>query len=100
MGSLGGAMAALAAFDLVDTNYRVSRVYTYGQPRIGNKDWVSGFNHRMMNVAYFRVVDYKDPIPHLPPSTWPLSFWHPGPQVFYHGTYQGAYSVVSGEDSH
>merc|ERR1711953_1616954 len=40
--SLGGAMAALAAFDLMDLHYHVTRVYTYGQPRIGNKEWVSG----------------------------------------------------------
>lgn len=41
--SLGGALAILCAAELMHTFGKVDYVYTFGQPRVGNKkfaDWV------------------------------------------------------------
>jgi hypothetical protein len=88
--SLGGAMAAVAAFELAD-ELELSGVYTYGQPRTGNEDFVAAFNTRLGNVPYFRVVDYRDPIPHTLPDN--LGYHHQTPEVYYHATELGAYAV-------
>lgn len=93
--SLGAAMAALAAFELA-AEYTVRRVYTYGQPRLGNGDWVSAFSSRMSenNASYFRVVDYRDAVPHLPPDNFFSEGWeHPGPEVYYNATAIGDYRI-------
>ncbi|CAK9025796.1 unnamed protein product [Durusdinium trenchii] len=82
--SLGGSMAMLAAFEL-SKNYTIKEVYTFGQPRVGNDDWVQAFQKRMVNVPYFRVVDFMDPVPHLPPS-WLFGYRHAGPEVWYNAT--------------
>jgi len=123
--SLGAAMAAIAAFDLVE-NYTVKHVYTFGQPRAANQEWVSAFETKMAkaNISYFRVTDYMDAVPHLPPKGLvydshqpvPISlltstdedsalkqglggYAHPGPEVYYHATKLGAYKICSaGED--
>jgi hypothetical protein len=122
--SLGAAMAALAAFDLAD-NFTLKHVYTYGQPRVGNAAWVHAFERRLLKVPYFRVVDYMDAVPHLPPRGFifkdPLNrssgdehdasliakniatshsgYQHPGPEVFYNATKMGAYRTCqAGED--
>jgi hypothetical protein len=101
--SLGGAMAALAAFDLME-NYQIKHVYTYGQPRVSNQAWVDAFEQKVAKakVPYFRVVDYMDVVPHLPPSYLPKEvdqFRHPGPEVFYTATKMGSYRVCpTGED--
>ena len=39
--SLGGALAILAAIDLDQVGYDIGGVYTYGQPRVGNKQFAS-----------------------------------------------------------
>lgn len=112
--SLGAAMAALASFDLAK-NYTLKHVYTYGQPRVGNGDWVDAFGKRLANVPYFRVTNYMDAVPHLPPKGFcptdppnktdqpfhtSTGYNHPGPEVFYNATKMGSYSVcVSGEDA-
>jgi predicted lipase len=35
--SLGGALTSLASYDLLDSKFPVSYIYTYGQPRVGNQ---------------------------------------------------------------
>lgn len=69
--SLGAAIATIAAFELLAEGYRVKHVYTFGQPRIGNEAWVKAFEERMAPIPYFRVVEFKDPVPHLPPRECP-----------------------------
>lgn len=107
--SLGAAMSAIAAFELAD-NYTIKHVYTYGQPRVSNQAWVNAFETKMAQIPYFRVVDYMDAVPHLPPKGFvskedpdaPDSFGyrHPGPEVFYNATKMGSYRICqSGEDA-
>lgn len=101
--SLGGAMASLAAFDLVEKGYQIRRVYTYGQTRVGTDVWASTFEQRLKKVPYFRVVNYKDAVPHLPPSLIPppfsIKYRHVGHEVYYNATRRGSYVICSdGED--
>jgi len=96
--SLGASMAALAAFELAQS-YQVDAVYMYGQPRTGNKHWVSAFEERMASVQYFRVTDYKDDIPHLILHDMFLQGWkHLSPEVYYDKTQLGAYTTCENSD--
>jgi len=94
--SLGGSMAMLAAFQL-SKNYTIKEIYTFGQPRVGNAAWVQAFQKRMVNVPYFRVTDYMDPVPHLPPS-WLLGYRHAGPEVWYNATMLKHYTTCGDDD--
>ncbi|KAJ1556071.1 hypothetical protein HK405_007587 [Cladochytrium tenue] len=66
--SLGGALALLAAIDLVNHGTVAAskvHVFTAGQPRVGNQafsDYVAGFGFS----SYIRIVNQKDVVPHLP----------------------------------
>jgi len=65
--SLGGALCALAAPDLLNDIDTLSPVvYTWAEPRVGHEDFVSFFNTHV-NVCY-RIVNVWDVVPHLPPD--------------------------------
>jgi triacylglycerol lipase len=66
--SLGGALCALAAPDLLnDVAADLSPVvYTLAEPRLGHDDFVSFYNTHV-NVCY-RIVNVWDVVPHLPPD--------------------------------
>jgi len=66
--SLGGALATLTAA-YIASNYSGKQcgkvmVYTYGSPRVGDRDWVGHFNTKF---KHFRHKRMGDPIPMLPP---------------------------------
>jgi hypothetical protein len=65
--SLGGALAALSAPDLLsDVASQLSPiVYTWAEPRVGHPDYVRFFDSRV-NICY-RIVNIWDVVPHLPP---------------------------------
>ncbi|KAJ1923755.1 hypothetical protein IWQ60_005669 [Tieghemiomyces parasiticus] len=66
--SLGAALASLASVDFVMRNKTLANmmtVTTFGQPRVGNKEYVAYYNS--FNLATKRVVNKRDPVPHLPP---------------------------------
>ncbi|CAI4224361.1 unnamed protein product [Auanema sp. JU1783] len=68
--SLGGAMASLAASYIVTSGMvPASKVhlYTFGQPRTGDKDWSSAHDGQNM-VATYRVTHWRDVVPHVPPE--------------------------------
>ena len=78
--SLGGSMAVLAALwthSLFPT-LRVS-MYTFGQPRVG----LAPFAKYLMRtgIEHFRVVQDKDVIPHMPPTT--VGFRHSTVEVWF-----------------
>ncbi|KAH8045052.1 phospholipase [Aureococcus anophagefferens] len=82
-------MAALAAYELAAT-IDVARVYTYGQPRVGNAAWAAAF--AALELDYARVVLYKDAVPHLPMDDMFWEGWtHAMPEVYYNATAPGAY---------
>uniref|UniRef100_A0A7N0UMQ9 Fungal lipase-type domain-containing protein n=1 Tax=Kalanchoe fedtschenkoi TaxID=63787 RepID=A0A7N0UMQ9_KALFE len=75
--SMGGAMAALCALDLViNLNKKDVQVMTFGQPRVGNAVFASYYKQALPNTI--RVVNDHDVVPHLPPYY----------SIFPHKTYQ------------
>merc|ERR1712070_833560 len=88
-------MAVIAAYDIAQS-FPISAVYTYGQPRTGNKHWVDAFSSRLAGVPFFRVTDYKDPV-----LQWIVHnmFWegwaHQYPEVYYGSTTFGSYAVCN-----
>jgi hypothetical protein len=74
--SLGGAVAALASLEFKARGWE-PQVTTFGEPRIGNKAFVSfldsQFNLTTQNFSqdtYRRVTHVNDPVPLLPPEEW------------------------------
>jgi hypothetical protein len=76
--SLGGAMAAIAAFRLAYDDHpevqalvqKVRGVYTFGQPMIGNEKWrdlLEKPRYDLLTRGLFRHVYGSDPVPSLPP---------------------------------
>jgi hypothetical protein len=63
--SLGAAVATLAA----DRFARSAGVYTLGSPRVGDSEFVAGFNTRHAGRS-FRYVNHHDAVTHVPPSRW------------------------------
>ena len=63
--SLGAAIATLAA----DRFGAADGVYTLGSPRVGDQDFVAGFNARHGGRS-LRYVNNHDVVTHVPPSRW------------------------------
>lgn len=71
--SLGGALATLAARDAG----RFASVYTFGQPRVGDKIFAS--QYKMLISEHFRVVHNNDIVARIP-SAW--RFHHVGKELY------------------
>jgi hypothetical protein len=102
--SLGAAQAVLAATELYyDKGLPVTQVYTYGQPRVGNRAFRQFYNNGTSKRQYakpgasFRVVHWRDPVPQLP-FNW-LGFEHTSTEVWYN-EHSSNFTVCdgSGED--
>ncbi|KAJ9050474.1 hypothetical protein DSO57_1014132 [Entomophthora muscae] len=80
--SLGGAMAVLSAVYMAEVVpwERIS-VYTYGQPRVGDEQFVQWLNSQPMEMT--RVVNDNDSVPHLPPNF--AGFFHAHTEMFIRG---------------
>lgn len=93
--SLGGALAILAAIDLDQMGMDIAGVYTYGQPRVGNKNFAAFYDNNLPQT--YRAVDNADMVPHLPPMIG--GFQHSGQEVWYHpiGMYQ--FSLCAADSS-
>lgn len=63
--SMGGALAQLAAW-----YHRPQAVYSFGAPRVGD----AGFAALMTDISIYRVVNSRDIVPELPPSSRLLAF--------------------------
>jgi triacylglycerol lipase len=82
--SLGGALALLAAATLrfpagATTPVPVAGVYTFGQPRVGTRDFAQACDADFGNF-YFRFVNNADIVPRIPPRA--LGYWHAGKLEF------------------
>jgi triacylglycerol lipase len=77
--SLGGALAMLAAYALLDNGYPIMGVYTYGSPRVGNGPFSRTYNS-VLGHRTFRLVNDRDPVPRLP-WVWG-TYRHAGTEVF------------------
>ncbi|KAJ3160252.1 hypothetical protein HDU86_001090 [Geranomyces michiganensis] len=76
--SLGGAISVLSAIELLDYlgdswANKIS-VYTYGQPRTGNKAWSEWVHTLPFASRITRTTHKNDIVPHVPPTL--LSFMH------------------------
>jgi len=74
--SLGGALAELcAAQALFVSKTPVQGVYTFGQPRVGDKDFADALNAKL-GSGIFRFVNDRDIVPRVPLFT--MGFCHYG----------------------
>ncbi|MBP0001830.1 MAG: lipase family protein [Cyanobacteria bacterium SID2] len=67
--SLGGALALLAALDIVETfpeRQSQIRMYNYGTPRVGNPVFAQYYSDRVPNS--YRIINIADVTPTLPPT--------------------------------
>ena len=73
--SLGGALAALASAKLASINacQKITGVYTFGQPRVGDKNFKENFE-RLLPGGTYRVANFKDPVT-LVPLNINLKIW-------------------------
>ena len=78
--SLGGALATLAVDWLTEQDFDVDGgLYTYGQPRVGDKVFADNFNTKM-NGQVFRFVNDADIVPRVP---LPPAFRHTEAVCFF-----------------
>jgi len=63
--SLGGAMAVIVAGFLMKMGYNVTDLYTFGQPRVGNKKFVQRVE---AGCNWQRFVNNNDIVPSVPPK--------------------------------
>lgn len=76
--SLGGALALATAALLEfgpDASIKPKAVYTFGQPRVGNRQFARAFNENFGSRAY-RFVNNNDIVPHIPPIGWLFQYMH------------------------
>lgn len=71
--SLGGALAMLAA-----ARRRPTGVYTYGAPRVGDRQ----FSESLRDVRTYRIVNHADLVTRIPPRRGPIRFQHAGRLVY------------------
>jgi hypothetical protein len=67
--SLGGSVASMAAVDFYESNpgtgNRIS-IFTFGQPRTGNRAWADYLQSLPFASRNHRIVREDDPVPHVP----------------------------------
>lgn len=83
--SLGGAVAALCAYDIASAGNVTVHLYTYGEPRVGNDKWAAAFdsifgvqNNQPSRAK--RVTHDNDPVPLLPYESF--GYQHHGTQYW------------------
>jgi len=77
--SLGAALAFMTQMSLIKDVGDVTMV-NFGQPRCGDKKFAA-FATLKRHDSY-RVVHYKDQVPHLPFNSFPLNFYHACTEVY------------------
>lgn len=65
---LGGALAVLAAQRILEAQHPVEGLYTFGQPRVGARDWAHALDVTF-GPRYFRFVNNADVVPRVPLRT-------------------------------
>lgn len=91
--NLGGALAVVAALDLMFTFGRIDALYTYGQPRVGNGKLASYIDKQL---DLMRIIHYADILTHVPPMDV-TDYRHAGTQFWFTEDMQ-KYKVCSAED--
>ncbi len=79
--SLGGALACLAAGTYRLQSWQsVNGVYTFGQPRVGNRKFVTNYNKHLKDIT-FRMVNNNDIVPRMPSTI--SGFSHAGTLKYF-----------------
>lgn len=74
--SLGGGLSTVITLHLKQNGYNVDSLYTYGSPRVGNKDFANKFEG--LKIPHFRFVNQCDIIPTIPD----FGFDHTGKSIY------------------
>ena len=77
--SLGGAMATLAASELIHADEPFYGVYTFGQPRCGDRDFARTFNNEAKS-RFFRFQNNNDIVTRIPARL--MGYSHVGTFVY------------------
>lgn len=83
--SLGGAVALLAAFDILkNMNFGITpELYTFAGPRVGAPDFVANFDAGI--PVCYRIVNFMDVVPQVPV---PPVYEHAGQEILVHGGFR------------
>ncbi|KAI8819386.1 Alpha/Beta hydrolase protein [Fimicolochytrium jonesii] len=72
--SLGGATSVLTAIDIVDwlgdSAGKTLKLYTYGEPRVGNSIFANWVSTLPFASHVYRITHTTDIVPHLPPKSF------------------------------
>lgn len=77
--SLGGALAILCALEFSRQGLPIAAVFTFGQPRVGNKNFAVLYDDGLRDIT-FRIVNQNDIVPRTP--GWLLGYRHCGQEIF------------------
>lgn len=82
---MGASIATHAAAHLLSNRIKVTELYTFGSPRVGDAKFRVWFNE-IYGTDHFkgRITHRRDPVPHLPFENW--GFLHLNTEVFYKGS--------------
>nr|PNR63305.1 hypothetical protein PHYPA_001730 [Physcomitrium patens] len=89
----GGALASLYATMLHHTGEteiasKIGAVYTFGQPRVGDQDFVNYANSKLKG-KFFRVVYCNDVVPRVPFDDIVMAYKHIGDCNYFNSVYNG-----------
>ncbi|KAJ4834662.1 hypothetical protein Tsubulata_034489 [Turnera subulata] len=94
--SLGGALAilficVLALHEEALLFERMEGVYTFGQPRVGDKQFAEYMEDKLKkyDVRYLRYVYSNDLVPRIPFDDKSFMYKHFGPCMYYNSLYRG-----------
>eukprot|EP00210_Caulerpa_lentillifera_P004354 g4152.t1 len=91
--SAGGATAQLAALTIkLLLDEKDIRLYTFGAPRVGNKDFAQRLTQLM--TESWRFTHARDIVPTLPWMS--MGFWHTAQEVFQNEYTIGSHKVITG----
>lgn len=98
--SLGAAEATIAAYDLHSRGYATEQIYSFGQPRVGDRVFAEALDKLINLTNIFRVTYHEDPVVHLP-FREKYGFEHIGGEIFYDGDVSQGYvtCLQPGEDT-